>query len=150
MSGGFGCWAFLFLLPATVAAAETCPWLNAATAAGVLGSPVTMTVSHDTANRDDAVCSFKGNRSELRIAVYTSETPHSRFTFDAAECGSNPDRLKGLGNEAVACNHGANGQAALVVGRVRNRVFTVLVSADSSAVREKVRAVSEQVAGFLF
>jgi hypothetical protein len=137
--------------------AETCPWLNAATAAGVLGSSVTATVSHENANHEDAACSFGVKGSELKISVQTMDTPRSEFTAHAAECGPNASPLKAIGNEAVVCEPESSPgtRSARVVGRVRNRIFTILITtADSSTamsvLREKARGVAEQVAGFLF
>jgi hypothetical protein len=156
--------ALLVLLPVLAQAAETCPWLNAATAGGVLGGTVTTTVTHENANRDDAVCAFALARGEpgakLRIDVRTMDPPRSEYTSRAAECGSNPAPLKAIGNEAVVCSpdEGPGGRrSALVVGRVRNRIFTILISTTNSSssetpdlLREKARAVAEQVAGNLF
>jgi hypothetical protein len=90
---------------------------------------------------------------ELRIGVQTMDPPRSEYTSQAAECGSNTMPLKAIGNEAVVCSPDA--RSARVVGRVRNRIFTVFVSTtDPSAtpdlLREKARAVGEQVAGNLF
>jgi hypothetical protein len=147
----------LVFLPGLAQAAETCPWLNAATAGGVLGGAVTTTVTHENANRDDAACAFVRERgsvvAELRIGVQTMDPPRSEYTSHAAECGSNTAPLKAIGNEAVVCSPDA--RSARVVGRVRNRIFTIFVSTtDPSAtpdwLREKARAVAEQVAGNLF
>jgi hypothetical protein len=142
----------LLALPRIGRAAETCPWLNAATAGGVLGSAVTLTVTHENANRDDMACNFAG-ASSLRIAVQTTETPRNEFTSSAAECGSNPAPLKAIGNEAVVCT--PDKRSAQVVGRVRNRIFTILIrttnaSMTQAVLREKARDVAEHVAGNLF
>jgi hypothetical protein len=147
----------LLVLPVVGRAAETqaeiCPWLNAATAGGVLGSAVTLTVAHENANRDDMACSFLGAGSALRIAVETMETPRNEFTSHAAECGSDPAPLRAIGNEAVVCS--PDKRSAQVIGRLRNRIFTILVSATNAALtqaelREKARDVAEHVAGNLF
>jgi hypothetical protein len=91
--------------------------------------------------------------SSLRIAVQTTETPRNEFTSSAAECGSDPAPLKAIGNEAVVCN--PDKRSAQVVGRVRNRIFTILIrttnaSMTQAALREKARDVAEHVAGNLF
>jgi hypothetical protein len=142
----------LLALPAISRAAETCPWLNAATAGGALGSAVTLSIAHDNANRDDMACNFAGV-SSLRIAVQTNETPRNQFTSHAAECGTDPAPLKAIGNEAVVCNAGK--RSVQVVGRVRNRIFTILISTTDASLtqavlREKARDVAEHVAGNLF
>lgn len=142
----------LFALPVIGQAAETCPWLNAATAGGVLGSAVTVTIEHESSNRDDMVCNFAGV-SSLRIAVQTMDPPRAEFNARAAECGSDPAPLKAIGNEAVVCNPGK--RSAQVIGRVRNRIFTILIgttnaSMNEAVLREKARDVAEHVAGNLF
>jgi hypothetical protein len=146
--------ALALLLPALCPAAETCQWLNAATAGRILGGPSTLDVTHP-ANRDDAVCTFKlqrGGAAELRIEVMTMETPRTEFTAHAEQCGADSAPLTGIGNEAVVCS---KPHAARVVGRVRNRIFVVQFTAgDSPAaaaeMRDKAREVAETVAGNLF
>lgn len=140
-------------VPLLFAADEKCAWLNAATAAGVLGGSV-------KANITRSACEFvrQDGSAELtlRIEVETLRAL-DEFASRAAECGSGAENLKAIGNEAVACTYsGKKGQLAeQVIGRVRNQVFLVRVSRDdhSSAaggLREKARKVAEQVAGFLF
>ena len=131
---------FAICLPATC---ESCPWLNAATAAGVLGGPVNATFSRancDFIRQDGPVV------HSLRIEV-----------GNVAQCSGNATPLRAIGNEAVACSYdGKNGQLAeQVVGRVRERAFLVRMSTNdrsvrSSVLREKARNIAEQVAGILF
>ena len=138
---------FAVSLPATC---ESCPWLNAATAAGVLGGPVNATVSRTNKNADDANCDFIRQEGplvhNLRIEVGTM-----------IQCPRNATPLRAIGNEAVACSYdGKNGQLAeQVVGRVRDRAFLIRTSTNDrsvqpSVLREKARKVAEQVAGTLF
>lgn len=135
------------------AAEDTCPWLNAATAAGVLGGAV-------KANVTQTACEFVrlGGSSEpaLRIEVETLGAPRD-FASRAAQCGSDAEALKAIGNEAVACTHsGKKGRMAeQVVGRVRTQAFLARISTDdhlatSAELREKAGKIAEQVAGFLF
>ena len=130
-----------------------CPWLNAATAAGVLGGAVTTKVLPSACEfvRQDAPSEWA-----LRIEVQTI-TALSEFAPRAAQCGSGTEMLRAIGNEAVACtSSGKKGQTAeQVVGRVRNQVFFVRVSTSSSAaeandLRNRARRIAEQVAGYLF
>jgi hypothetical protein len=142
----------LIVLPVIGRAAETCPWLNPATAAGVLGSPVSLTITHENSNRDDMACNFAGV-SSLHIGVQTMDPPRAEFTARVAECGSDPAPLKAIGNEAVVCT--PDKRSAQVVGRVRNRIFTILISTTNASLtqavlREKARDVAEHVAGNLF
>lgn len=141
------------LLPVICTAAERCPWLNAATVAGVLGGTVKVTVTQTS-------CEFvrlDGSvESSLRIEVETLTTS-GEFASRVAQCGSGAEPLRAIGNEAVACTYAGKKEqtAEQVVGRVRNQAFLVRVStSDRSAatkeLRENARKVAEQIAGFLF
>ena len=133
----------LLVLIAAAGRAETsCPYLNAATASGVLGGPAAAQVSGDA-------CLFTHGSSELRIEVQTIKLPYK------PGCGLNPAPVKAIGNEAYACSGDAkDGTAAeQVVGRVRDRALLVKLASRSiprAALREKARSVAEQVAGALF
>jgi len=140
-------------VPLMCAAEEKCPWLNAATAAGVLDGAV-------KANVTQTSCEFVrldgSSESALRIEV-EALVARRDFTSRAAQCGSGAEPLKAIGNEAVACTHSRKkGQMAeQVIGRVRNQAFLVRISSDdhaatSAGLREKARKIAEQVAGFLF
>ena len=136
-------------------AAETCPWLNRATAGGVLGGPVVMTVTRAKTG-DDAACEFIRRDGslvlELRIEVETMRSPAEDFASYAARCHSPAAPLKAIGNETLACDDEGSGQ---VIGRVRDRAFLVRISTNNrtsqpGALRDKARKVAEQVAGILF
>jgi hypothetical protein len=88
----------------------SCPWLNQATAAGVLGGPVTQTGCH-----------FRG-ALELHIEIIEDfKSP----------CGSEAIPLKGIGNEALACPE-------RVVVRVRNKVFLIRMNTNDPEKLRKV------------
>ncbi len=146
MTGMRAMLALAACLPA-MAAGERCPWLNAATAAGVLGGPARATVT-------PASCEFArqggATRTTLRIEVVAAGAAHAR-------CGSGATALKAIGNEAQACawREQRGWTAEQVVGRVRDRAFVVRVGTDDAAaapgaLREKAIRVAEQVAGILF
>ena len=144
-------------LPLIGRAAETCPWLNAATAGGVLGGPITRATTRRAAAGDDASCEFIRQDGsllfELRIEVETTPSAAKDFSAYAARCHSAAVPLKAIGNQALACSDGQ--LAEQVVGRVRDRVFLIRIgtndrSAQTSALRDKARKVAEQVAGILF
>ena len=148
----------LACLPALAGAAETCPWLNAATAGGVLGGPVTEVRVARAKSGTDATCVFvrqPGTFSELRVEVDTMRSPKDFASF-TGRCHTARTPLHAIGNEAVACpDEAAGAPAEQVIGRVRGRAFVVRLSAgDRSAraedLREKARNVAEQVAGALF
>jgi hypothetical protein len=154
---------FLALLsvPLAHAAVQPCPWLNAATAAGVLEGPVTVSVTYLDQENADAACEFTRKEDHivrtLRIEVDTMKDLTRDFPHYLAKCGQDAKHLKAIGNEAVVCSKpGQNKQVAeQVVSRVRDRAFVVDVfsngpAAERDSIREKARKTAEQVAGFLF
>jgi len=152
--------AAILLVTVVGRAEERCPWLNAATAGGVLGGDVKAQVTRANPNSEDAGCIFElrrdGSFSRLTIDVTTMRAPRTEFAGWLAKCGSGATHLNAIGNDAVAC--GGADQAARwerVVGRVRDRAFVIEMktnerSVTSDALREKIRGVAEQVAGILF
>lgn len=136
-----------------VFAAETCPWLSNATAAGVLGAAVTVKVTHVESSSEDGTCEFHldpPNIRMLRIDVHTMHQPTSELKqLEQTQCGSRAVDIRGVGNEAVQCASAdqMNGQ---VVGRVRNRSLVVLLVNKHPDVQKQVRDVAEMVAGNLF
>jgi hypothetical protein len=149
-------------LPSIGGAVERCPWLNAATAGGVLGGAVTdVTVKRAQAG-DDASCDFVRHEGslvlELRVETETLGSSAKDFASYAARCRSDVVPLKAIGNEALACSNNEIGDGRLgeqVMGRVRERAFLVRIStndgsAQRSELRDKARKVAEMVAGFLF
>lgn len=156
--------ALLFILwicmPATRASAETCPWLNAATAAGTLDGPVTFSITHSSRNKEDSTCEYTRQEgstvTRLRIEVETMTDPSRDFASYTAECGPAATPLRAIGNEALTCDLRKKNQISeQIVSRVRERAFIVAVSSnahsrDQDALRVKVEKIAEQVAGFLF
>lgn len=152
--------AALLVMPAAHAATQPCPWLNAATAAGVLEGPVMVSVTYFDQDNSDASCEFTHKADHmvrtLRIEVDTMKDSRD-FPRYLAKCGKDAKSLGAIGNEAVVCSvPGKNMQVAeQIVSRVRERAFVVDVSsngspADRDAMRDKARKIAEQVAGFLF
>ena len=83
-------------------------------------------------------CTFtrKDRPVELRIELTSAE-----------RCPASADRIRGIGNEAVACFSGGE----LVVSRVRQQPFWVRISGGKPGeFREKAHKIAELVAGFLF
>ncbi len=120
----------LLFLPALALAADQCPWLAAATAAGALGGEI----ARVTVKPDGCVFSTQGAELSLELG--------KDYKAFAARCGGKGTPLKGIGNEAVACGN-------RVVGRVREQAFAVTIQA-SGDYQEKARKIAELVAGFLF
>jgi hypothetical protein len=146
----------------TPSALTKCPWLNEATARGILGGDVTLTVKLD--DQGAGVCKFTRQQGtavhELRISVDVMTDIPKQFPTHLALCPPKSPPLPATGNEAVTCTTHTkeNRYAELVVGRVRNQAFAVSISStaqdDLSMTqkerREKTNLIAEQVAGILF
>jgi hypothetical protein len=140
-----------------------CPWLNVATASGVLRSSEDGTMATLSQGSREA-CSFVYHDAtasrELRITTEEVQNPRQAMTSYKAHCSGEASPLRGVGNEAVMCAADVKGQAdgEQVVGRVRGQVFTVTITTSvrndpamsSDALKEKTRDIAEQVAGALF
>jgi hypothetical protein len=151
----------LLTVPGAHAAIQPCPWLNAATAAGVLEGPVTVSVTYFDQDNTDAACEFTHKADHtvrtLRIEVDTMKDQARDFPRYLAKCGQAGKSIRAIGNEAVVCSvPGKNSQVVeQIVSRVRDRAFIVDVlsngsTAERDANRDKARKIAEQVAGFLF
>ena len=150
------------LMPAICHAQAKCPWINEATARGILGGAVTATA---TVNDQGAgVCSFLRRQgfvvNELHISVDIMTDIPKQFPTFLAQCPPNSAPLRAIGNEAVTCSTEGKGEpfAEKVVSRVRNQAFVVSVNSsvqdDPSMTqqmrRQKANLIAEQVAGILF
>jgi hypothetical protein len=137
---------FAFLLFAARVSCQTCPWLNSATAAGVLGGAVQLKTTATACEfvREQAHAAYR-----LHIEVVTM-TARNGFESYLSHCGRHRTPIKAMGNEAFACP-----AERAIIGRVRNQVFDVRLSVPrhSSApdvLEENTRKIAEQVAGALF
>jgi hypothetical protein len=149
--------------PALCQANVGCPWLNVATASGVLRSSENGTMA-TLSQGSKAACSFVYHDAtasrELRITMELVQDPSQALTGYKARCSGIASPLQAIGNEAVTCAADTKGQAngEQVIGRVRNQVFTVTIttsvrndpSMSRDELREKTRNIAEQVAGALF
>lgn len=140
------------LAPIEGRAEAKCPWLNAATAGGLLGGEASMTVSapaeHGTmphtepnvykedqvrADRFDVTCEFSRKADSgvysLRIVVETMKDPAKEFAGQLAHCPGTTVALRAIGNEAVQCvaKSGFASGEEIVIARVRDRAFVLTV-----------------------
>jgi len=152
-----------FATPSQCRAEVQCPWLNAATAAGVLGGEVQASATPLTP-QGDTTCEFKRtDRSvvfALTIAVHTMAVPSKDFATYLARCSGTQVPLKAIGNEAVQCvlSNGSSNGGEQIIGRVRERAFVIDLKGSStrpptssvSGLSDEARNVAEQVAGALF
>ena len=138
-----------------------CPWLNVATATGVLGSDEHGPMA-TLAEGSPAVCQFAyhdGTASRLlKITVDPARDDAQALHDYKARCSGTAIPLSGIGNEA--CTAATMGQTygQEVIGRVRNQIFTVALTTTAQhdpfmpkeVALEKVINIAEQVAGALF
>jgi hypothetical protein len=159
--------ALLFLgmlgLAANCLAKNNCPWINEATASGLLGGDAVNEFTEASAGQP-AVCTITQTGTSftrtLRITMEVVPDTHARWQAAMQACGKNAAPLQAIGNEASMCpldNHSA-GLAELVVGRVRDQLFTITMSTTlkddliltRTSLKEKIYTACEQVAGNLF
>jgi hypothetical protein len=140
-----------------------CPWLNVATATGVLQSAESSPMA-TLAQGSKPACDFTYHDAtasrELKITVEEVQNPHQAMAAYQARCGSPATPLRAIGNEAVTCAVDSKGKSygQQVIGVVRDQIFTVTVITSAKkdpampreALEEKSRNISEQVAGALF
>jgi hypothetical protein len=150
------------LMPAVCHAQAMCPWINVATARGIVGGAVTATVK--ISEHGFGICNFSRQQRatvhELRISVNVMTDVPKQFPIYLAQCPPKSTPLPAIGNEAVMCSIQGKGDeyAEIVVGRVRDRAFVVGVSSSiqndlsmtQETRRERANLVAEQVAGILF
>jgi hypothetical protein len=152
-----------FVAPPRCLAEVQCPWLNAATAAGVLGGEVQANATAFTL-QGDTTCEFKrADHSALfalTIAVHTMAFPSKDFATYLSRCSGTQVSLKAIGNEAIQCvpsNGSGNGEEQ-IIGRVRDRAFVIDLrrsatkqpTTSTSGLSDEARNLAEQVAGALF
>jgi len=139
-----------------------CAWLNDATASGVLNGPVTLDL--ETAPDDATICVFTNLKtakdySALRIMVQPLADATKAVRSHESQCTSPAVALKAIGNEAVSCSADVGySRGEQVIGRVRDRLFSVSVSSTMAQdplmtrelLQDKAKMIAEQVAGALF
>jgi hypothetical protein len=144
--------------PALCQAQAKCPWLNAATAAGLLGGDVDMSVTKAPEqvegkgagaatyadqlrmDRFDVSCTFSrktgSGLSVLLIDVRTMADIATGFPPILSRCSGKRLPLRGIGNEAFQCAIDGGGQAGSdgeeqVIARVRDRAFVLTVRREA-------------------
>src|SRR5271168_3173286 len=153
----------LAMLMPTVCHGQTkCPWINEATARGILGGAVTLTAK--VSDHGVGVCEYSRQQEavilQLRISVDIMTDLPKQFPAYLAQCPPKSPPLRAIGNEAIFCTIQGHSDpyAEVVVSRVRAQAFVVTVSStipDDPGMtqqmrREKANLIAEQVAGILF
>lgn len=150
-------------IPNPAKAANTCPWMNEATASGMLGGNAVGEFTAATSGQP-AVCTFtqqdNGVTRILRITVEVVPDAHAQFLSMSASCDAEQSPLKAIGNEAMACATDLHKKSASerAFGRVRDQVFTITFATSikndpvltPELLRAHVYTAAEQVAGNLF
>ena len=153
---------YLTCISATARAANTCPWINEATASGLLGGDAVGT--YTTSPGQPSICTFtqqsQGVVRKLVVTVEIAQDPHARMATVAQTCAANTAALNAIGNEAVTCDpadrKGEVGER--VVGRVRDQVFTITLLSNlkndpiltRDALKTRSQTAAEQISGNLF
>ena len=153
----------LLYIPAVSNAANKCPWINEATASGLLGGP-SEGLYTPGATGQPAACTFTNSNAQvtrtLRVTVELAVDPHAQLHTISQTCGPDVIPIKAIGNEAIACTaDGRKGAAGeRIVGRVRDQVFTILIGTtlkndpilDRYTLKTNLLTAAEQVSGNLF
>ena len=146
----------MLFVPASLHAANRCPWLTEGSAAAALGGDVVSTVQ--LGKSGEGTCTFSrehdGAKDTLKIRVQESAR---------AMCPAGSQKLSGIGDEAVACALRRSGESvAIIESRVRELHFQIALtihtpkarSGDESPNRNgadsAIEQIAEQVAGNLF
>jgi hypothetical protein len=156
--------SLLFLdLAANCHAKNDCPWLNEATASGLLGADAVGDFTAASTGQP-AVCTFTQTAANftrtLRITVEVTPDTHARLQAAVQTCGKSAEPMQAIGNEASMCsleNHNAS-SGEFVAGRVRDQLFTITFTTTlkddpiltRAALKDKAHIAAEQVSGNLF
>jgi hypothetical protein len=143
--------------------ANLCPWLNEATASGLLGVDAEGTYVAGT-DGQPATCTFtekdEGGARSLAIVVENSSDPRARMSAIVRACVDSAAPLTAIGNEAVSCaaDNRRGQQSERAIGHVRGQVFTITIKSTMKddpiltrdALKTRIYTAAEQVAGNLF
>ena len=138
-----------------------CPWLNVATASGVLEGPALLQVEQPKATETQCVFRYQNGKviETLEIDVRRQQDISRGLVPEESSCNAPGTPLRAIGNEAVLCaDDRRSSRGDQVIGRVRDSIFRVSVSTtaknDPAVKREvleqRAKDTAEQVAGALF
>jgi hypothetical protein len=150
------------LIASSAKAANNCPWLNEATASGLLGAQAVG--SFQAPVGQPAICIFtqqsSGTTRILQIEVDTRPDAAAHLKALEKTCPSDSAPMQAIGNEAISCLLDDRGgrPGGEVLGRVRDQVFVIRVTTSQkndpfltrSALQRLINSAAEQVAGNLF
>jgi hypothetical protein len=138
-----------------------CPWLNVATASGVLDGPVVLTVENPAVNETTCVFRYQTAKTveELQVDVRLRQDAGKGIVPEQSTCTGPGTPVRAIGNEAILCvtdTRGSRGDE--VIGRVRDSVFRGVISTTAKndvaltrdVLEQKAKDTAEQIAGALF
>lgn len=105
-----------------------CPWINKATAGGLLGVHGELHAISSTVTGNSCLFEVNGNQGMESLRIHVSALPQgaSLARLYEKDCASAPVWLSGLGNEAFACRVRSHARLSeRVAGRVRDQVFEI-------------------------
>lgn len=155
--------AVLLLAQPAARAEKNCPWMNEATAAGLIGEDTSGMYHAEPAK--PALCTFAERANKpmrtFQISIETALDGHNQYLAALwRACGSASTPLSAIGNEAAICTRERHGNVveALAVGRVRDQIFTVTLGTSvkddtvltPAMLKMKISIAAEQVSGNLF
>ena len=150
----------LFGIVALARAEDACPWMNAATAGGLLGGEGTsVSFVHAGKAKDDGRCEFtllSNSAARLHIQVTTMESAAKEFPAFLQACGKEAKPVSAVGNEAVMCSGNPKQSPPIlrVITRVRQQALVITltppVSMSAETALAKAKLAAELVTGNLF
>ena len=153
----------LMSLTSAAHAANQCPWMNQATASGLLEGEANIEYSKSPAGQA-GICTFIDREASLTrtltIQVEVSPAAHQRVEEFAHACGGQSEPVPAVGNEANLCTSTDRKgmREERIVGRVRDQVFSIVLGTSSKndsarhadMLRMHLLSAAEQVSGGLF
>ncbi|MBS1805839.1 MAG: hypothetical protein JST28_21060 [Acidobacteria bacterium] len=154
---------FLGLSSLSARADNACPWMNEASASGLLGGEAVGSYQAAPQTGGAATCTFtqRDDKVTRTLVIQVTTTPDAAEHLRTARkiCTSDPLPLQAIGNEATECAANVRGQSGeQVLGRVRDQLFMIRISSSRkddpvltrSALKTMVSSAAELVAGNLF
>lgn len=151
---------------------KSCPWINTATAADILGVDSTISVTVNApegyATTNISTCKFhfvkKNISGDLQIDIKPISSQGVSNDIYMKGCIVNPEKLQAIGNEAYMCSMSNEENADKAVqrerafGRIRNREFIITLLLNNGAdipksnymIKEKLLLAVDQVIGNLY
>jgi hypothetical protein len=156
-------WMGVLLAGTLCHAANDCPWLNEATASGLLGGDAVGEFTGGGADQpSECVFTQKDATAVRTLRIRVQVMPDFKTGYQTATqtCGTEVEPMRAIGNEALLCafddRKGVLGER--VVGRVRDQILTITMTTTLKGdihltrpmLKAKISTAAEQVAGNLF